>query len=281
MNFNVLVTGGFGFVGKQIVNQLDSHFCKTTVIIRPENESEFIKYNSNAEYIITEDMFRENEYWWKNQCKNIDIIIHAAWYAKPGEYHNSLKNISCLTGSLEMVKGAIQAGVQKIVGIGTCLEYDSNFKVFDINSPLNPNGLYSSTKAALYLILKDWLQKADVKFAWCRLFYLYGEGENEERLVPFIHKKLKNNEDVELSTGNQIRDYLDVKEAGRQIAHVAINDLEGVYNICSGIPLTVRQISENVAREYNKLDKLKFGLRESNSIEPLCIVGIPSIKYKI
>ena len=31
-----------------------------------------------------------------------------------------------------------------------------------------------------------------VEFAWCRLFYLYGEGENIQRLVPYLRAKLAN-----------------------------------------------------------------------------------------
>jgi len=51
--------------------------------------------------------------------------------------------------------------------------------------------------------------------AWCRLFYLHGEGEDARRLVPYLRAKLIAGEPAELTSGKQIRDYLDVRDAGR------------------------------------------------------------------
>lgn len=50
------------------------------------------------------------------------------------------------------------------------------------------------------------------------MFFLCGEGEDERRLVPYLHKQLVKGEAVELTRGKQIRDFLDVSEAGRIIS---------------------------------------------------------------
>ena len=99
-----------------------------------------------------------------------------------------------------------------------------------------------------------------VEFAWCRLFYLFGEGEDERRLVPYLRAKLKAGEPAELSSGTQIRDFLDVREAGRMIAETALGGrCRGRSISARAQPVTVRQLAERIADEYGRRDLLRFG----------------------
>ncbi len=91
-------------------------------------------------------------------------------------------------------------------------------------------------KAAAFTALSQSLPQQGVAFAWCRLFYLYGEGEDARRLVPYLRAKLAAGEPAELTSGRQIRDYLDVREAGRLIVETALGAIQGPVNICSGVP---------------------------------------------
>ena len=116
-------------------------------------------------------------------------------------------------------------------------------------------------KADTFAALSQVLRESGIEFAWCRLFYLFGEGEDARRLVPYLRAKLRRGEPVELSSGTQIRDFLDVRDAGRMIADAALGSMQGPVNICSGKPITVRQIAEKIADEYGRRDLLRFGAR--------------------
>ena len=113
-----------------------------------------------------------------------------------------------------------------------------------------------------------------IEFVWCRLFYLYGEGEDERRLVPYLRSKLKAGEPAELSSGTQIRDFLDVCEAGRMIVEAALGTVQGPVNICSGAGVTVRALAEQIADEYGRRDLLRFGVRPDNLVDPPVVVGV-------
>ena len=67
---------------------------------------------------------------------------------------------------------------------------------------------------------------------------------------------------------------MDVSEVGKIIAEIAFNSTEGCINVCSGIPITVRKLAEQVADEYGKRDLLEFGARPDNLVDPPCIVGV-------
>jgi nucleoside-diphosphate-sugar epimerase len=277
MNNKFLITGATGFVGRQVLSKLLEKKKDVRIIVRKDKENFLGDINSRAEIVTTDDLFEESVDWWNEQCKNIDTIIHLAWYSEPGKYLLSSKNIECLNGSLNLAKGAINSGVRRFVGIGTCFEYDLNVGRLSIDTPLKPSSPYAAAKAGLYTFLSQLLTTKSIEFTWCRLFYIYGEGEDDRRLVPYIHKQLSKGLVAELSSGKQVRDFLDVSVVGQMITDVALSQKQGPINICSGTPITVRQLAEQIADEYGQRDLLKFGARPDNLTDPIVVLGVPNL----
>lgn len=281
MSKKILLTGAAGFVGYKVFTNLINDNFSIRAIVRKSGKK-FIEENKLlTDLIIVDDLFNKSENWWFEQCKGIDTIIHTAWYTEPGKYLQSTKNIDCLIGSLNIVKGAIKAGVRRFVGIGTCFEYDLNVGDISVTTPLKPKSLYSSSKVALFSILTELLRKETMEFVWCRLFYLYGDGEDDRRLVPYIHNRLSKNKTVELTSGKQIRDYLDVSDASKIISYVSVNKHQGPINICSGIPITIKELAEKIADKYGSRNLLKFGARPENIVDPSRVVGIPNHGFQL
>ncbi len=270
----ILVTGATGFVGRQVVRALAEKGAKLRAVVRPcRIGSLSAEGGAITEVVTTDDLFSENDERLREICEGIDTIVHLAWYAEPGKYLQSGRNMDCLAGTLALARAAVATGVRRFVGTGTCFEYDVDACVLSVDTPLKPATPYAAAKAAAYLALSRWLPVQGVEFAWCRLFYLYGEGEDERRLVAYIRSRLSRGEVAELTSGNQIRDFLDVREAGRRIAGVALGERQGAVNICSGVPVTVRQLAERIADEYGRRDLLAFGARPENVMDPPCVVG--------
>jgi dTDP-6-deoxy-L-talose 4-dehydrogenase (NAD+) len=274
MTRGILITGATGFVGRQVLRHLATQDIPLTVIVRDDKQLLHRDTPTVETVITTRDLFAETAEWWANALQGIDTVIHVAWYAEPGLYLQSSTNLDCLQGTLNMAKGAAQAGVRRFVGVGTCFEYDLSHGMLSVTTPLKPLTPYAGAKAATYMALSQWLPSQAVEFVWCRLFYLYGDGEDTRRLVPYLRAKLAAGEPAALTSGNQIRDFIDVAKAGRLIAEVALDTVLGPVNICSGIPITVRQLAENIADEYGRRDLLKFGERPDNFIDPPCVVGL-------
>ena len=273
MSAVTLLTGGTGFVGRQVLRALGEKGVQVRLVVRDGKQNQLANLDGIETVVTTPDLFAEDAEWWANACANIDTVIHVAWYAEPGQYLQSSKNLDCLMGTLQLAKGAAQAGVRRFVGVGTCFEYDPSGGLLSIDTPLRPLTPYASAKAAAFMALSQWLPTQNVEFAWCRLFYLYGEGEDARRLVPYLRARLAIGEFAELTSGTQIRDFLDVLEAGRLIVQISIGDEQGPVNVCSAIPITVRQLAEQIAEEYGRRDLLRFGARPENLIDPPCVVG--------
>ena len=274
MSPTVLLTGATGFVGRQVLKVLGDHGLPIRAIVREGKEALVIGSRNLERVITTKDLFAEKSEWWAEACAGIDTIIHVAWYAESGKYLQSEKNLDCLVGTLEMAQGAVDACVRRVVGIGTCFEYDLTAGDLSIETSLRPTTPYAEAKAKAFRALSIIFLQHKIEFAWCRLFYLHGEGEDLRRLVPYIRSKLSAGEFAELTSGNQVRDFLDVRVAAEMIVDAALSFKQGAINTCSGVPISVRALAEQIADEYGRRDLLKFGARPDNLVDPPRVVGI-------
>lgn len=274
MKQTVLLTGATGFVGRQVLRALQARSSDLRLVVREGTALPPETAGPAIEVIETPDMFAESREWWTRACAGVDTVIHVAWYAEPGQYLHSPKNLDCLAGTLALARACVGSGVRRFVGVGTCFEYDLSQGYLSVDTPLQPTTAYAGAKAAAFLALEHYFPGCGVEFAWCRLFYLYGEGEDSRRLVPYVRERLEAGEVANLTSGEQIRDFMNVERAGRMIAEVAGSDRNGPVNICSSIPVTVRELVERIADEYGRRDLLRFGVRPGNAVDPPCVVGV-------
>lgn len=274
MNDVVLLTGATGFVGRQVQRALCDKGVRVRLVVRDGKQDQFVDLTGIESVVPTSDLFAEDANWWANVCQDVGTVIHVAWYAEPGRYLQSERNLDCLIGTLNMAKGSAKAGIRRFIGIGTCFEYELTSGYLSTQTPLQPLTAYAGAKAAAFTALSQCLPQMGVEFAWCRLFYLYGEGEDARRLVPYLRSKLAAGELAKLTSGKQIRDFLDVRDVGQMIVEAALSHQQGPMNICSGVPITVRQLAEQIADEYGRRDLLEFGSRPDNLVDPACVVGI-------
>jgi len=277
----VLLTGATGFVGQQVMRTLCEKGAQVRLVVREDKQGKLKNLKGLESIVFSTDLFAEDASWWANVYRGVDTVVHVAWYAEPGKYLQSNKNLDCLIGTLQMAKGLAHAGVRRFIGIGTCLEYDLADGWVSVETPLRPLTLYSGCKAAVFMALSQSLPQQGVEFAWCRLFYLYGEGEDSRRLVPYLRAKLAAGESAKLTSGTQIRDFLDVRKVGQIIVEIALGQQQGPVNICSGIPITVRQLAERIADEYGRRDLLEFGTHPDTSIDLPCVVGVGPMGIKL
>ncbi len=270
----VLLTGATGFVGRQVLRTLLREGCRVRVVVRSGRGDQLPQRSSQLEVVETNDLFRESRDGLAAVVDGVDTIAHVAWYAEPGKYLLSPLNLDCLRGTVDLAQVFAESSGKRFVGVGTCFEYDFSTGYLPVTTPLRPATPYASCKAAAYLALSAYLENAGVEFAWCRLFYLYGEGEDGRRLVPYLRARMEAGQPAEMTSGDQVRDYLDVRVAGERIAGVVTSSVVGPVNICSGIPITIRAMAEKVADEYGGRHLLRWGARPDNLTDPPVIVGV-------
>jgi nucleoside-diphosphate-sugar epimerase len=275
---HILLTGASGFVGRQIAGALLARGHRLTLVLRQGGLERCGLTSHRVSVIETEDVFSQTTEWWAAYLQGIDTVIHAAWYVEPGQYLDSPRNIDCARGSLSLADACIAAGVRHFIGIGTCFEYRLPHGAIDETADVGPVTLYAAAKLALYHLLRRRFSGSATAFTWARLFYLFGEGEHPARLYPTLHRKLSGGEPMLLSSGDKVRDFLDVRRAGALIARLAETGQTGIANICSGQPVTIRAIAEGIADLYGRRDLLEFGSAIVHPRDPEVVVGVPNVR---
>jgi len=273
---HILVTGAGGFIGSHVVRTLAAQGHTVFATVRkhkmtqsqnqPPADVHFLELNLGDCAALPAAV---------HECCP-EVTIHLAWYTKPGEYWTAPVNLDCVSATLRMARVLAEAGCRKLVVAGTCAEYDwdSGF-LSEECTPLKPRTLYGACKNALREMLEFYCRETSMQFAWARLFYLYGPGENRERFVPSIILPLLHGQTARCTNGEQVRDFLHVEDVAGAIAAVATGNFTGAVNIASGQPVKIRRIVETIARILDLPDRIVFGgIQETTPEVPLLVADV-------
>lgn len=272
-----LVTGGCGFIGSQAVCQLAAADDWEVAVLAFPGESTARIADALPSVRVFEvdlaDAARVGmilEEWHPHTC------LHTAWYAEPGKYLDSTRNIDCMQHSLALLEALIDAGCRRTVMVGSCAEYETGTGCLRETDPLRPATLYGAAKLATSVVAERRAAQAGMEFAWARLFYLFGPGEDERRMAPSLIRALLAGEQFQATAGDQVRDYLHVFDAAGGLVHLMNSDVSGTYNVCSGFAVRVRELMEAIGVETGGADLIRFGVAPHRQWEPPFICGDPA-----
>ena len=264
----VLVTGATGFIGAWVARALiDSGHSVRATARRDSSRERLDGYADRIEW-VTADVFGDAKLDRRALCAGVDLCVHAAWYAVPGKYLEARENLECLQGSLALLEALADAGVPRATFVGSCFEYDFDPGYLNETSPIRPASLYAAAKSSTRLLCEQLARARQLQFCWVRPFYRYGPFEDGRRLVPYVIDTLLRGEQAGVTRGVQVRDFLHVADVGTGIAAAATSTLDGIVNIGSGQPVTVRQIVATIAELLGATDRVQFGARPDNPTDP-------------
>jgi nucleoside-diphosphate-sugar epimerase len=187
-------------------------------------------------------------------------LLHLAWYIGPGRWASAPENFTWVRASLALFEAAAEAGCRRIVGSGSCLEYDWSFGYCsESRTPLVPHTLYGACKLATGNLLASYAAVRNFSAAWARIFFLYGPHEHPDRLVPSVIRSLLAGTEARVSHGRQIRDYLYADDVGDALVALLTSDIEGAINIGTGEPIALRDIVQSAARLIGREELVRFG----------------------
>jgi nucleoside-diphosphate-sugar epimerase len=204
-----------------------------------------------------------------------DALLHLAWVVDPNRFWTAPENADWSDATLQLARSALETGTGRIVGVGTCFEYawpdDGNCD--EKITPIIPTTPYAIAKNAARQALANLCARESISFAWARLFFPYGPFEHQSRLVPSLAINLARRVRAPLSSGSQIRDYIDVRDAGDALAALTLSDVTGEVNIASGQPVTLAEIADCLGRIAGRPDLIARGALPDRPNEPRRIVA--------
>ena len=223
----ILILGGSGFIGINIVNFLDSQnieYLATSTKIKKKQK--FIKYNLNEKLPQKIIEFKPN------------IIIALSWYGIPElNKKNSSINLKMYKNFLKELKKLKY--LNKIIFAGSCFEYQiKKNQINDLKESakhISPTS-FSITKNKINLLFKNYCKKEKISFIWLRIFYIYGPFQRQLSIIPTFIYNLRANKKTNIINPNKSIDFIHMEDFLRLILIIIKNNkfIIGKFNCGSG-----------------------------------------------
>ncbi len=175
-------------------------------------------------------------------------LVHLAWYTEPSAYWESIENDRWLGASENLIRAFCEAGGRHVVIAGSCAEYGIAASVCsEIDAPAAPDSAYGRAKHRLHQISREICGAHSCGLAWCRIFFPYGPGEPKAKLVSSLIAAFRAEREPFGVAQDQARDFVHASDLGEAFAAIVAAKAEGIFNVCSGTPISIRELVGKVA----------------------------------
>jgi nucleoside-diphosphate-sugar epimerase len=260
----LLLTGATGFVGRQVLPHLAETFDLHCTSRGKQSSGRCTWHPADLRDV--------------DQCRRLvtdiqpDYLIHLAWNTEQDRFWEAADNDDWLEGGRALCRAFAASGGARLVVAGSCAEYAGHSREprreTEDESDAVPATRYGRAKLEL---LRD-LRGLNVQYAWARIFFPYGQGEGERRLVPSIARALLRGEPAECSSGRAIRDFIDVSELGRALAMLITSDVRGSINLGQGESARIADVANLLGELAGRPDLIRLGARADRPNEPEVLV---------
>jgi nucleoside-diphosphate-sugar epimerase len=246
----IAVTGATGFVGRHVLAELARRGLAATVLLRPTSPLPLpLPEWTQPHRVVRLDIVEAPSIAFELAGRP-DVLIHLAWGGLPN--YKSLHHFEQeLPAQYRFLKAMVGAGLRHLVVSGTCFEYgmQSGPLLEDLPAaPTNPYGLAKDMlRRQLQYLQRDRRQAGQpFSLTWARLFYLHGEGQAPNSLLPLLQRAVERGDKTfPMSGGEQLRDYLSAAEVAQHLVSLALGGSDhGVVNLCCGQSTSVRALVE-------------------------------------
>ena len=250
-----LVTGGAGFIGSNLVDKLleDDH---DVVVFDNEtaNTHDGYYWNDKAENYHVDLSKNRSSNLLQTYCNDLDCIFHMAadisvQYSIESPFESYSNNINSLFNVLEFAK---RYKIGKVVFSSSASVYGVTDKVCLETDATDPLNAYALSKLNGEQIMKMYHDLYGINTVSLRYFNVYGPRQsNTGQYAPvvgiFQKQKESNGALTIVGDGKQTRDFVHVSDVVSANMLVADRDVNGVYNVGTGVEYSVNQIADLIS----------------------------------
>jgi len=263
----IIVTGGAGSIGSEIVRQL-VNFNASTVIVYDNAESsmfhleqEISRTNpkSHIKYVIGDirDKYRLDEVF---DSFKPNIVFHAAAY----------KHVPMMeTNPIEAIKTNV-LGTKNVADISFMNEVEK-FIMVSTDKAVNPTNVMGATKRIAELYTQFLESKSSTNFIITRFGNVLG---SEGSVIPTFIKQIKNGGPVRVTHKEVIRYFMTIPEACQLVLQAGVLGKGGeVFLFDMGEPVSINSLAKNLIKHFKSDAKIEYiGLRPGEKLyeELLC-----------
>src|SRR5215469_4161237 len=247
----ILVTGGAGFIGANLVNYLSGKYPEDRIIVL-----DILTYAGSVEN-LPKDMLQGQHplrrFWYGNVCnaalvdtlvEEADVVIHLAaeTHVTRSIFDSLLFFQTDVLGTQTVANAIVKAAgkVKRFIHISSSEVYgNASDEAMDEEHPLNPMSPYASAKCGADRLVYSYWATYGIPATIIRPFNTFGPRQHLEKVIPrFITSVLLNEKLTVHGTGAAARDFIHVDDICRGvdlIMHAESTEMIGeVFNLAAG-----------------------------------------------
>jgi dTDP-glucose 4,6-dehydratase len=263
-NKRVLVTGGAGFIGSEVVSQLLTNGYFVTILDNFSSGKKQYLPKSNKKLKVIKGDIRDKKSV-KKAVTDQEVVIHLAAlpfipdsFYYPGDFFDVNTN-----GSINMLWNSIKSrSVETFVHISTSEVYGSAQTVsMNENHPTTPHSTYAVSKLAGDRAAFTLHKENGFPVVIIRPFNSYGPRFTEPYIIPEIMSQILNNsKEIILGNVNTARDFTYVQDTASAIIKSIIEKKANgeIINVGSGTEISILNLAKKILKIAKKKTKIKY-----------------------
>lgn len=281
-NKTILITGGAGFIGTHLVEELIQHQNYLVIIDtfgnyyysgKKENLASILKdYKNLKDYeIIRGDLKEEGIY--NKIHKEIDLIFHLAAHAG---VRFSIANTELVTRNnilsvVNVFEYAKEHNIEKVVFASSSSVYGNPlYTPVDEEHPKNPISPYAVSKLCGEHYADYYFREYDLPITSLRFYTVYGPRGRPDMAIGKFFNYIMNDKEITIyGDGEQLRDFTYVSDIvdGLILSGEKEEAIGQVFNLGFSSPITVNKLIEKMYSIANVPEKVKYGEKKKGDVE--------------
>jgi nucleoside-diphosphate-sugar epimerase len=259
----ILVTGGLGFIGHNVVALLESQGhdvvitdTQTNYGVIPESELNYLiaerRKKIKTDRIHRVDIVDQSGVAWLLREYQPEVVIHLASFPRQKVVNNNPVWGSCIMseGLLNLLENSVVHGVRKFVYVSSSMVYGNFKNSYDegVNETheCHPLGQYGIMKLAGEWLVRDYTRHAGMTHTIIRPSAVYGPLDVEDRVVSKFLLTAMRGGQIQVNGNDQSLDFTHVADAADGIATASVStDTDNMtYNITRGRARTLLEAAK-------------------------------------
>lgn len=230
----VIVTGGSGFIGSWLIQELLKYVSEVTVIVRNANRL-LPEIRLNQKCIIIEKPIESLSLEDFNS-RAYDVFFHLGWNGVSSEHKNNIQiQMNNISMSIHAMEICHKIGCKKFIASGTVAEYVFCKDIMDVNAKQTPNDMYGAAKVSAHFFLEVRARQLGQPFIWMVLPSTFGERRNDNNIITYTIKTLLKEGRPKYGNLQQMWDFLYVGEVAKAIRLIGEKGkTDKIYGVGSG-----------------------------------------------